>query len=147
MTSLQNNPKGQAHSRVPECDGQHIVHVKSDRVNRMVTSSGIQTDPSKVVHSSCRLFCHSSESQASTVHVSSPKPTCMGHRCSEHKLVESRSLVISSHGAFSQGDKKIWQCNCHTILIAPGWPEMTYQLPNYCSNSLTFGCLTTTLNI
>ena len=40
---------------------------------------------SQVVHSSCRSICHSSELQSSTVHISNPRPKCVGHRCSEHK--------------------------------------------------------------
>ena len=99
---LQNNPTGQAHSRVPKCDGLCTVQVELDPINRVVTSSaGLQTNLSKVVHSSCRPFCHSSEPQASPVHVSSPRPTCMGH-----KLARSLTLYVPSHGSPSQGDKK-----------------------------------------
>ena len=97
----------QAHSRVPKSDGQCTAEVKSDPINRMVTSSAdISTNLSKVVHSSCRPFCHSSEPQASSVHVSSPRSTCMGHRCSEHKLVGSHSLCVPYYSSSSQGDKK-----------------------------------------
>ena len=53
----------------------------------MVTASaGVPSDLSKVVHSSYRSICHSFEPQTSTVRVSSPRPKCLGHRCSEHKL-------------------------------------------------------------
>ena len=73
----------------------------------MVTASaGVQTDLSKVVHSSCRSFCHSSEPQTSTVHVSSPRPNCLGHRCSELKLDRSHCLCLPSNGSPSQGDPK-----------------------------------------
>ena len=60
----------------------------------------------KLVHSSCRTFCHSSEPQASTVCVSSPRPKCLGHRCSEHKLDGSHCLCLPSNGSPSQGDPK-----------------------------------------
>ena len=87
------NIKSQTHSRVPECDGQPFVQVESNAVNRMVTASaGVQTDLSKVVHSSCRSICHSSEPQTSTVRISSPRPKCLGHRCSELKLGGSHYL-------------------------------------------------------
>ena len=73
----------------------------------MVTAStGVQTDLSKVVHSSCRSICHSSEPQSSTVLISSPRPKCLGHRCSEHKLVGSHCLCLPSHGSPSWGDPK-----------------------------------------
>ena len=73
----------------------------------MVTASaGVQTDLSQVVHSSCRSICHSPEPQSSTLHVSSPRPKCLGHRCSEHKLVGSHCLCLPSHGSPSQGDPK-----------------------------------------
>ena len=72
VPSLPDNSKSQAHSRLPECDGCHSVQVKPSPINRMVTASaGVQTDLSKVVHSSCRSICHLSEPQSSIV---SPVP-------------------------------------------------------------------------
>ena len=119
--------KSQSHSRVPECDGQLTVQVKPGPLNRMVTgSAGVQTDLSKVFHSSCRSICHSSEPQSSTVRISSLKPTCLGNRCSEHTLVGSRCLWLHSHSFLSKGDPKNRQCNCLIILIAPGWPGMPW---------------------
>ena len=99
VPSLPDNLKSQTHSRVSECD--------PSPVNRMVTASaGVQTDLSKVVHSSCRSICHSSELQSSTVRISSPRPKCLEHRCSEHKLVGSHYLCLPSRGSPSQGDPK-----------------------------------------
>ena len=75
VPSLSHNIESQTHSRVPECDDQPSVQVKPSAVNRMVTTSaGVQTDLPKVVHTSCRLICHSSEPQTSTVRISSPRP-------------------------------------------------------------------------
>ena len=114
VPSLQDNIKSQTHSRVSECDGWPTLQVKPSPVNRMVTAStGVQTDMLQVVHPSCR-----------SVHVSSPRPECLGHRCSKHKLVGSHSLCLPSNSSPSQGDKKIRQCHCLIIEIAPGWPEM-----------------------
>ena len=73
----------------------------------MVTASaGVQTDLSKVVHSSCRSICHSPEPQTSTVRISSSRPKGLGHRCSEHKLDGSHCLCLPSNGSASQGDPK-----------------------------------------
>ena len=58
----------------------------------------------QVDHSSCRSICHSSEPQSFIVCISSPRPACLGHRCSEHKLVGSHCLRLPSHGSPSQGD-------------------------------------------
>ena len=60
-------------------------------------------------------FCHSPEPQSSTIHVSSPRPKCLGHRCSEHILAGSHCLCLPSHGSPSQDDSK-----CQAI-----------QLPNH----------------
>ena len=107
VPSLSHNIESQAHSRVPECDGRPSVQVKPSAVNRMVTASaGVQTDLPKVVHTSCRLICHSSEPQTSTVRISCPRPKGLGHRCSEHKLDESHCLCLPSYGSPSQGDPK-----------------------------------------
>ena len=73
----------------------------------MVTASaGVQTDLLKVVHSSCRSICHTSEPQSSTVRISSPRSKCLGHGCSEHKLLRSHCLRLPSHSSPSQGDPK-----------------------------------------
>ena len=107
VPSLSHNIESQTHSRVPECDGRPPVQVKPSAVNRMVTAStGVQTDLPKVVHTSCRLICHSSEPQTSTVRISYPRPKCLGHRCSEHKLDESHCLCLPSYGSPSQSDPK-----------------------------------------
>ena len=127
VPSLSHNIKGQIHSRVPECDGRPSVQVEPSAVNRMVTaSSGVQTDLSKVVLSSCRSIYHSSEPQTSTVRISRPRPKCLGHRCSEHKLDGSHCLCLPSDGSPSQGDPKIRRCNCLIIVIAPGWRGMPW---------------------
>ena len=87
VPSLSHNIESQTHFRVPECDGRPPVQIKPSAVNRMVTASaGVQTDLPKVVHTSCRLICQSSEPQTSTVRISCPRPKGLGHRCSEHKL-------------------------------------------------------------
>ena len=107
VPSLSHNIKSQTHSRVSECEGRPSVQVQPSSVNRMVTASaGVQTDLSKVVHSSCRSICHSSEPQTSTVRVSNPRPKCLGHRCSKHKLDGSHCLCLPSDGSPSQGDPK-----------------------------------------
>ena len=108
VPSLPDNLKSQTHSRVSECVGRPSVQVEPSAVNRMVTAfTGIQTDLSKVVHPSCRSVCHSSEPQTSTVCVSSPRPKCLGYRCS--------NIILSGLTA-----------NCLIILIAPGWPGMSW---------------------
>ena len=120
VPSLPDNPTSQTHSRVSECDGRPSVQVKPSPINRMVTAfAGVQTDLSKVVHSSCRSICHLSEPQGSIVCISSPRPKCLGHRCSEHKLVRSHCLCLPSHGSPSQGDPK----------------NQAIQFPHHCSCS------------
>ena len=101
VSSLSHNIKSQTLSRVPECDGRPSVQVEPSAVNRMVTASAsVQTDLPKVVHTSCRPICHSSEPQTSTVHISCPRPKGLGHRCSERKLDGSHCLCLPSHYNF-----------------------------------------------
>ena len=107
VPSLSHNIESQAHSRVSECDGRPIVQVESGAVDRLVTTStGVQTDLQKVVHSPRGPICHSSEPQATTVRVSYPRPEGLGHRCSKHKLDGSHRLCLPSNGSPSQGDPK-----------------------------------------
>ena len=91
--------------QIPGC-----LNVMADLLSRsnqvQSTEWSLHPDLSKVVHSSCRSFCHPSEPQTSTVRVSSPRPKCLGHRCSEHKLDGSHCLCLPSNGSPSQGDPK-----------------------------------------
>ena len=105
VPSLSHNIESQTHTRVSECDGRPSVQVESSSVNRMVTpSAGVQTDLSKVVHSSCRFICHSSEQQTSTIRVSSPRPKCLG--IDALNINWSHCLCLPSDGSPSQGDPK-----------------------------------------
>ena len=107
VPSLPHNIESQAHSRVSECDGRPTVQVQPSAVNRMVSApTGVQTDLPKVVHTSCRLICHSPEPQTPTVCVSYPRPKGLGHRCSEHRLDQPHGLCLPSYGSPSQGDPK-----------------------------------------
>ena len=116
--SLPDKLKSQTHSRVSESDGRPSVQVEPSPFNKMVTASGgVQTDLSQV-HFSCRSICHSCEPQSSTICISSPRPKCLGHRCSEHKLVGSHCLCLPSHGSPSQGDPK----------------NQAIQLPDHCNS-------------
>ena len=104
VPSLSHNIKSQTHSRVSECDGRPPSQVQASAVDGMVTAStGVQTDLSQVVHSSCRPVCHSSEPQTPSIRVSYPRPKGLGHRCSEHKLDGSHCLCLPSNPP-SQGD-------------------------------------------
>ena len=123
VPSLPHNIESQAHSRVPECDGRPAVQLKPSAVNRMVSASaGVQTDLPEVVHTACRLICHLSEPQTSTVRISCPRPKGLGHRCSEHKLDEPYGLCLPSSALLHKVIQKIKQCHCLIIVIAPGWP-------------------------
>ena len=105
VPSLPHNIESQAHSRVPKCDGRPTVQVQPSAVNRMV-SAPTKTDLPEVVHTSCRLICHSPEPQTPTVRVSYPRSKGLGHRCSKHKLDQPHSLCVPSYGSPSQGDPK-----------------------------------------
>ena len=126
VPSLPDNLKSQTHSRVSECEGRPSVQVEPSPVNRMVTASaGVQTGLLKVVHSSCRSICHLSESQSSTVRICSPRPKCLGHGRSKHKLVGSHCLCLPPPPPLAllhRAIQKIRQSRCLIIVIAPGWP-------------------------
>ena len=127
VSSLSHNIKSQTHSRMSECDGRHPVQVEPSAVNRMVTASaGVQTDLPKVVHSSCRSFCHSSEPQISTVHVSSPRPKCLGHRCSNLNWTGLTAYAYPPTALLHRVIQKIRQYHCLIIIIAPGWAGMPW---------------------
>ena len=119
LPSLSHNIESQTHSRVPECEGRPSIPVKPSAVNRMVTTSaGIQTDLPKVVHTSCRLICHSSEPQTSTV-----------RRDIDALNINWTSLTAYAYPPTALLHKviqKIKQYHCLIIVIAPGWPGMPW---------------------
>ena len=124
VPSFSHHIESQAHSRVSECDGRPTFQVESGTVDRMVsTSTGVQTDLPKVVHSPRGPIRHLSEPQPSTVRVSYPRPEALAHRCSKHKLDGSHCLCSPSNGSPSQGDPKN---QAMIILISPGWPGMPW---------------------
>ena len=90
---------------IPGC-----LNVMADLLSRsnQVQSTEWSLHPyvTKVVHTSCRPICHSSEPQASTVRISCPRPKVLGHRCSEHKLDRSHYLCLPSNSSPSQADPK-----------------------------------------
>ena len=95
-SSLQNNTMRQAYSRVPKCYGRLNFQVDSDPVNRMVSA------PSGVQRICQRWFTHHIDlfatrlSHKNPLYVSPvPDPTCMGDRCSKHKLVGSTGICLS----------------------------------------------------
>ena len=103
---------------------------RSNQVQSMVTTStGVQTDLPKVVHSPHGPICHSSEPQASTVRVSYPRPEGLGHRGTKHRLDGSHCLCLPSNGSPSQGDPKnqTMQLSDHT------------NSPRLASNALVLG--------
>ena len=127
VPSLPHNIESQAHSRVPECDGRPAVQVQPSAINRMVSAStGVQTDLPEVVRTSCRLICHSSEPQTSTVRISCPKPKGLGHRCPEHNWTNLTAYAYPPTALPHKVIQKIKQCHCLIIVIAPGWPGMPW---------------------
>ena len=121
VPSLPHNIESQAHSRVSECDGRPTVQVQPSAVNRMVSApTGVQTDLPEVVHTSCRLICHSPEPQTPTVCVSYPIDALN---------IDWTNLTAYAYPPTALLHKviqKIKQCHCLIIVIAPGWPGMPW---------------------
>ena len=97
--------ESQTHFRVSECDGQPSIQVEPSSVNRMVTAStGVQTDLSTVVHSSCRPICHSSEPQTYTLRVLDPNAWDMD--ALNINWTALTAYAYPPNGSNSQGDPK-----------------------------------------
>ena len=119
----RNSLSGDGHSPVEDHDmvsslshnieARHIPGCLDVMANLLSRSNQVQSTEwslhpqvSQMFLSSCRSICHSLEPQASIVRVFSPRPKGLGHRCSEHKLDQSRCLYLPSDGSPSQGDPK-----------------------------------------
>ena len=108
---------------IPGC-----LNVMADLLSRsnQVQSAGVSTDLPEVVHTSCRLICHSSEPQTSTVRISCPRPKGLD--------IDALNIDWTSFTAYAYPPtalphkviQKIKQCHCLIIVIAPGWPGMPW---------------------
>ena len=87
----------------------------------VTTSTVVQTDLPKVVHSPCGPIRHSSEPQASTVHVSYPRPKGLNLN-----WTGLTAYAYPPTALLHKVIQKIRQYNCLIILIAPGWPGMPW---------------------
>ena len=92
----------------------------------MVTAPpGVQTDLSKVVNSSCRPICHSSEPQGHTVCISSFKPTWKMDTLKINWL----ALIVYFYpptALLNRVSQNLRQHNGLLIIIAPGWPGIPW---------------------
>ena len=116
VSSLSHNIKIQTHSRVSECDGRPSIQVEPSTVNRMVTASaGVQTDLSKVVHSSCRSICHSPE----PLYVSPvPDPKAWDIDVLNINRMLFIAYAYPPTALLHRVIQKIRQCHCLIIVIA-----------------------------
>ena len=71
------------------------------------------------------LFATHPKPQASTVRVFNPRPKCVGHGCSEHKLDGSHCLCLPT-ALLHRVIQKIRQCHCLITVIVPDWPGMPW---------------------
>ena len=116
MPSLQNNPMGQAHSRMPECDDGLTFQVKPDPIDRVVTPSTPHVDLFAThLHHKLQLYV-------------SPVPD--QHAWDIDALnINWLGLVAYAYlptALLHRVVQKIRQCYCHVILIVPGWPGMAW---------------------
>ena len=92
----------------------------------MVTATAsVQADLSKVVHSSCRYFCHSSDPQSSIVCIPVPDQHVWGIDVLNINWSSLTAYAYPPTAPLHRVIHKIRQNNC-LILIAPGWPGMPW---------------------
>ena len=64
--------------------------------------------------------------QAEDLHLSNPGPKGLENRCPQHKLTGPRRICLLSIRHHPSTGPKIWTYQCQMIVIAPGWPEMSW---------------------
>ena len=60
------------------------------------------------------------------LHVSSPRPKCLGHRCSNINWLGLTVYAYPPMALLHRVIQKIRQCNCLIIVIVSGWPGMPW---------------------
>ena len=117
VPSLPHNIESQKHSRVSECDGRPTVQIESGTVNRMVTTStGVQTNLPKVVHSPHGPICHKAPLYVSPI----PDPKAWDI---DINLTGLTAYAYRPTALLHRVIQKSRQCNCLIIL---GWPGMPW---------------------
>ena len=95
--------------------------------NRMVSSSkDISEDLPNLAQTNGRYVCNQDEQQATSLCISSPRPKCNSNRCIEYLVAGSRRLCLLSHSSDTKNDSKMKTYACQMIVIAPGWPGMSW---------------------
>ena len=81
-------------------------------------SSNIQSDLQSLTQTNGRHVCHQSESQTSTLCITSPRCKCTEHRCIEHLLVGSGRLCLLSCSSHSNSHCLQVQNDCSGPRVA-----------------------------
>ena len=138
VSSIQNISTCQTHSRVPKCD-------RGLPVNGVITtSSGVQKNLHKVIHTSGGSVCHSAKPQVATIRLSSSRSKCMEHRCSKHKLVKPCSLCLPSNSSTSKSNTKGLPVQLPPNPDSPGLAGHALVLgsgPSISGNSTSVACI------
>ena len=127
VPSFSHHIESQAHSRVSECDGRPTFQIESGTVDRMVTTStSVQTDLPKVVHSPRGPIRHLSEPQLPLYVTPIPDPKAWDIDALNINWTCLTAYAYPPTALLHRVIQKIRQCNCLIILIAPGWPGMPW---------------------
>ena len=127
VPSLPDNSKSQAHSRVSECDGRPFCpgQTKSNQQNghciRRCSNRSV-----KVVHSSCISICHRLNHKAPLYVSLAPDQHAWDINTLNINWSGLTAYAYPPTAVLYRVKKKIRQCNCFVIVIAPGWPGMPW---------------------
>ena len=120
VPSLPHNIEGQAHSRVPECDGRPAVQVQPSAVNRMVSASA---------------RCSNRSASGSAIHLNHklplyvspvPDPKAWDIDALNINWTNLSAYAYPPTALLHKVIQKIKQCHCLIIVITPGWPGMPW---------------------
>ena len=131
VPSLPDITKSQTHSRVSECDGRPTVQVEPSSVNRMVTASaGVQADLSQQT-----LKWFTPHVDLFATRLNHKVPLYVSPVPDQNAWdIDALNINLSGLTAYAYPPtallhrviQNVRQSNCQIIVIAPGWPGVSW---------------------
>ena len=120
--------EGTTHSQTFECGGRQIIQTGSDHSDRMVSPpTSLSKDMPKVAPTSDRPVCHKVQQQAPPLCFTGSGPQGHCNRCTQPSLGGLDAYAFPLTAILGKVVEKLQDCPCkRLILIAPGWPNMTW---------------------
>ena len=123
-----SNSQSPTHSRPAKCGSRQAIQTRPDHSNRVVSPS--RSFPSymqQVAPASNRPICHEVQQQVTSLCVTGTGPPGNSSGCTQPAMGGSGRVCLPTSSHFGKVVEKLQDIPCKRIIvIAPGWPNMSW---------------------